>query len=179
RPTSSSRRSSRRSATSPGSAGRTSTSCGRGSSRCCCTTWPTSPRRSWRRTSGGPAGRGGRRGGRPGGGRGRRPHPRHPRRGRWGGGGAGAGTSNAGGLAADTPTPSAGAMADERAERMRQALATLPEDYRNVIVWRYQEEQSFAEIAQRMGRGESAVRKLWFRAIERLEQEIGESVDGS
>jgi len=92
----------------------------------------------------------------------------------------GSSTSNASsGLAADTPTPSLRAMAEEQAAKLRRALETLPEDYRQVIVWRYQEEQSFAQIAQRMNRSENAVRKLWFRAIERLEQEMGESVDGS
>jgi len=89
------------------------------------------------------------------------------------------GTSDAGGdLAGDTPTPSVNAMAEEQAAKVRRALETLPEDYRQVIVWRYQEERSFAEIAERMGRTENAVRKLWFRAIERLEQELGGSIDG-
>jgi len=89
------------------------------------------------------------------------------------------GTSDAGGdLAGDTPTPSVDAMAEEQAAKVRRALDTLPDDYRQVIVWRYQEERSFAEIAERMGRSENAVRKLWFRAIERLEQELGGSIDG-
>ena len=92
----------------------------------------------------------------------------------------GANTSGGGdGLAGDSPTPSANAMADEQAEGVRPVIATLPEDYRQVIVWRYQEELSFAEIAQRMGRTENAVRKLWFRAIEQLEEALGGSVDGS
>ncbi len=69
-------------------------------------------------------------------------------------------------------------MAEEQAVKVRRALETLPEDYRQVIVWRYQEERSFAEIAERMGRTENAVRKLWFRAIERLEQALGGSIDG-
>ena len=89
------------------------------------------------------------------------------------------GTSDAeGDLAGNTPTPSVDAMAEEQAVKVRRALDTLPEDYRQVIVWRYQEERSFAEIAERMGRTENAVRKLWFRAIERLEQALGGSIDG-
>jgi RNA polymerase sigma-70 factor, ECF subfamily len=92
----------------------------------------------------------------------------------------GTSTSDAGGgLAADTRSPSAHAMAEEQAVRVRQVLDTLPEDYRQVILWRYQEEHSFAEIAQRMGRSENAVRKLWFRAIERLEEALGGSSDGA
>jgi RNA polymerase sigma-70 factor (ECF subfamily) len=90
----------------------------------------------------------------------------------------GADTSNGGDIASDTPTPSAHAMVGEQEEKVRLALEGLPPDYRQVIVWRYQEELSFAEIAQRMGRSENAVRKLWFRAVERLEAAMGGSLDG-
>jgi RNA polymerase sigma-70 factor (ECF subfamily) len=78
-----------------------------------------------------------------------------------------------GGPVGDTPSPSGEAMAHEQAETVQRALERLPEDYRQVIVWRYQEGRSFAEIAERFGRSENAVRKLWFRAIERLQQELG------
>jgi RNA polymerase sigma-70 factor (ECF subfamily) len=76
------------------------------------------------------------------------------------------------GLPAQTPTPSALAMAHEKAQAVEQALARLPEDYRRVIQWRYQEDRPFEEIAQLMQRSENAVRKLWFRAIERLQEEL-------
>ncbi|HJZ60089.1 MAG TPA: sigma-70 family RNA polymerase sigma factor [Gemmataceae bacterium] len=82
-------------------------------------------------------------------------------------------------LASDTPTPSAHAMVGEQEEKVRRALDTLPADYRQVVVWRYQEELSFAEIAQRMGRTENAVRKLWFRAVMKLEETMGGSLDGA
>jgi RNA polymerase sigma-70 factor (ECF subfamily) len=91
----------------------------------------------------------------------------------------GADTSDGvGDLASDTPTPSAHAMVGEQEEKLRRALDTLPPDYRLVIVARYQEELSFAEIAQRMDRTENAVRKLWFRAVEKLEEALGGSLDG-
>jgi len=83
-----------------------------------------------------------------------------------------------GDLPGATPTPSVDAMAHEQAERLRAIVASLPDDYREVINCRYEEELSFAEIAARMGRSENAVRKLWFRAVERLEQELGGSTDG-
>jgi RNA polymerase sigma-70 factor (ECF subfamily) len=83
-----------------------------------------------------------------------------------------------GDLPGDVPTPSVDAIATEHAERIRALVQTLPEDYRQVIAWRYEEEHSFAEIAERMGRSENAVRKLWFRAIEKLEQGLGGSIDG-
>lgn len=83
-----------------------------------------------------------------------------------------------GDLPGATPTPSVDAMATEQAERIRTIVQSLPEDYQQVIAWRYEEELSFAEIAERLGRSENAVRKLWFRAIERMEQELGGSIDG-
>jgi len=64
-------------------------------------------------------------------------------------------------------------MAHEQAEALRRALERLPDDYRQVVTLRYQEGRPFAEIAERMQRSENAVRKLWFRAIERLQQELG------
>jgi len=83
-----------------------------------------------------------------------------------------------GDLPGATPTPSMDAIADEQAARIRAIVASLPEDYRQVINFRYEEELSFGDIAARMDRSENAVRKLWFRAIERLEQELGGSTDG-
>jgi RNA polymerase sigma-70 factor (ECF subfamily) len=53
----------------------------------------------------------------------------------------------------------------------------LPDDYRRVIELRYLEEQSFEEIGARMQRSADAARKLWARAVERLQQEL-ESPDG-
>lgn len=78
-----------------------------------------------------------------------------------------------GGVAADTPTPSVEVIADERAEAVRLAVERLPEDYRQVIILRNREDRPFSEIAERMGRSENAVRKLWFRAVELLQHELG------
>jgi RNA polymerase sigma-70 factor (ECF subfamily) len=79
-----------------------------------------------------------------------------------------------GGVAADTPTPSKQAAAEEQAQAVERALQRLPDNYRQVILWRYREGRSFAEIAQLMGSSENAVRKLWFRGIERLQREMDE-----
>jgi RNA polymerase sigma-70 factor (ECF subfamily) len=73
---------------------------------------------------------------------------------------------------AHLPTPSRQMLARERVEQLFSALARLPEDYRRVITLRYQEGRDFDEIAAAMDRSENAVRKLWFRAIERLEKEL-------
>ena len=75
-------------------------------------------------------------------------------------------------LASDTPTPSRQAVSREQAEAVERAIARLPEDHRLVIVLRNQEDRPFDEIARLMDRSENAVRKLWFRAIEQLQQEL-------
>lgn len=82
-------------------------------------------------------------------------------------------TGPAGGdLPGDTPTPSVEMMAEERAIALKQAIARLPEDYQRVIVLRNQDDRAFGDIAELMGRTENAVRKLWFRAVEQLQQEM-------
>jgi RNA polymerase sigma-70 factor (ECF subfamily) len=69
-------------------------------------------------------------------------------------------------------TPAAAAIAHEETEALRLAIARLPGDYRNVIDLRNWQLLSFAEIGHRLNRSEDAARKLWARAIERLEQEL-------
>jgi RNA polymerase sigma-70 factor, ECF subfamily len=73
---------------------------------------------------------------------------------------------------ADTASPSGHAMAGERAELVRRAMARLPEDHRRALALRYEEGRSFHEIARLMGRSANAARKLWARAVELLEREL-------
>jgi RNA polymerase sigma-70 factor (ECF subfamily) len=75
-------------------------------------------------------------------------------------------------VAANTPTPSQEVIAHEQAAAVQEALQRLPEDYRTVITLRYQEDLSFEEIGGRMQRSAEAARKLWWRAIERLQDEM-------
>jgi RNA polymerase sigma factor (sigma-70 family) len=63
-------------------------------------------------------------------------------------------------------------MARERAELVRRALDRLPEDYRWALLWRYQETLSFEEIGRLLQRSPNAARKLWARALVRLQQEL-------
>jgi len=77
-----------------------------------------------------------------------------------------------GGLAAAWPSPSGEAMAREQAESIRRAVERLPDDYRRVIVLRYQEERSFEEIADLLGLTANAARKLLLRAVERVQREL-------
>jgi RNA polymerase sigma-70 factor (ECF subfamily) len=75
-------------------------------------------------------------------------------------------------LAVDTPTPSGQLIARERTEELREALGRLPEEYRRVITLRYQEERSFEEIGRVLQRTPNGARKLWLRAVERLQHEL-------
>jgi RNA polymerase sigma-70 factor (ECF subfamily) len=76
------------------------------------------------------------------------------------------------GWLADTgPSPSGNAQDDERRAALQQALERMPEDYRQVLVLRFQEERSYEEIGKLMDRSENAVRKLCVRALERLQLE--------
>jgi RNA polymerase sigma-70 factor (ECF subfamily) len=73
---------------------------------------------------------------------------------------------------ADTPSPSFTVMAAEQTATLERALDQLPEDYREVLLLRYQGDLSFEEIGQRLGRSGNAARKLWLRALRKLEQEL-------
>ena len=72
----------------------------------------------------------------------------------------------------NTATPSRQAIGQETEESVQAALARLPEDYRQIILYRYQEKLPFEEIGKLMNRSSNAARKLWARAVERLQQEM-------
>jgi RNA polymerase sigma-70 factor (ECF subfamily) len=76
-----------------------------------------------------------------------------------------------GGPAADVPTPSRQAVEHEEARRLQEALGRLPEDYRRVLRWRFEEDRPFEEIGRLLGLTPNAARKLWARAVRRLRQE--------
>jgi RNA polymerase sigma-70 factor (ECF subfamily) len=77
-------------------------------------------------------------------------------------------------LADGGPTPSREMMADERDAAVHAAMARLPEDYQLVLKMRYLEDRPFEEIAAAMNRSANAVRKLWARAVEKLQEELDE-----
>jgi RNA polymerase sigma-70 factor (ECF subfamily) len=68
-------------------------------------------------------------------------------------------------LPADLSTPSRAAQRRERAVAVAEALAALPPEYRDVLVYRNMEGLSFPAIAERMGRSVGAVTMLWARAV--------------
>jgi RNA polymerase sigma-70 factor (ECF subfamily) len=83
----------------------------------------------------------------------------------------GSSSGGAAGVVADAPSPSHQAMEGEQAEALRRALERLPGDYRRVLLLRFQEDLSFEDIGRLLGLTPNAARKLWARAVKRLQQE--------
>jgi RNA polymerase sigma factor (sigma-70 family) len=69
-------------------------------------------------------------------------------------------------------TPGSQAIAEEEAAALEAAMSRLPDDYREVIQLRNWQALAFKEIGERMGRSADATRKLWYRAILQLQQEM-------
>ena len=72
-------------------------------------------------------------------------------------------------------TPRAQAIAAEKVETLHQALSRLPADYAEVIRLRNLEQLTLNEVAERMGRSFDAVRKLWYRGMVQLKDELASS----
>ena len=70
------------------------------------------------------------------------------------------------------PSPQTEAVLQEEALALRQAIARLPNDYRTIIMLRNWERLPFEEIGHRMNRSTDASKKLWARAIQRLQKEL-------
>ena len=73
---------------------------------------------------------------------------------------------------ADLTSPSQDAARREEQHRVEMALARLPQEYRQVILWRNREHLPIAVIARRLDRSTDAVRLLWCRAVQRLKKEV-------
>jgi RNA polymerase sigma-70 factor (ECF subfamily) len=85
------------------------------------------------------------------------------------------GPSSAVGPVADVPSPSRQASDREQDQVLQEALQRLPDNYRDVLHLRYHEERSFDEIGRMMNLSPNATRKLWLRAVKRLQQESATS----
>ncbi len=71
-------------------------------------------------------------------------------------------------LPGSDPTPSSIARAIESDTELWNAISSLPERERTIIVLRHRDQLSHAEIAARLKMNEAAVRKQWGRTVERL-----------
>jgi RNA polymerase sigma-70 factor (ECF subfamily) len=69
-------------------------------------------------------------------------------------------------------SPSQHAIRHEAELRLAEALARLPDEYREVLLMRNIEGLSHDEVARRMDRSAGAVRMLWVRALARLREEL-------
>lgn len=79
-------------------------------------------------------------------------------------------------LADRGPSPSTPALQRENALDFANRLGKLRPQYRDVIVLRGLQGLPFEEVAERMGRRPGAVRMLWLRAIEKLQEAAAETV---
>lgn len=79
-------------------------------------------------------------------------------------------------LAESGPSPSQQAAGRERDVLLADVLARLPDDYRDVLIFRHLENLSHEEIAVRMNRSIGAVRMLWVRALAALREACGQEL---
>jgi RNA polymerase sigma-70 factor (ECF subfamily) len=86
-------------------------------------------------------------------------------------------TSNGLDLSSDSQTPSGWLMRQERLDALRAALTRLRGDDQRVLILRYQDGLTFAEIGRQMQRSPDAARMLWSRALDRLSRLL-ETEDG-
>ncbi len=70
------------------------------------------------------------------------------------------------------PSPSDQFAHREQEVILADALETLPESYREVLVLRHLKGLKFAEVAEQMGRSLDSVKNLWVRAIGKLRSEL-------
>jgi RNA polymerase sigma-70 factor (ECF subfamily) len=80
----------------------------------------------------------------------------------------------AGIVAAKGETPSQTAMKRERAVILADALAQLPENYREVIILRHLRGYRFHDVAKEMDQTIDSVKSIWQRAIRRLRELLGD-----
>lgn len=65
-------------------------------------------------------------------------------------------------------SPSESAVRREEVSHLARALGALPPDYREVILLRQIEGLPFGVVAEKMGRSEDSVQKLWVRGLDAL-----------
>jgi len=70
--------------------------------------------------------------------------------------------------------PEASAIRREDASAIAAAVDRLPADYRVVLQLRYWDGLTFQQIGDRVGRSAEAVRKVWYRAVQRLQADLRE-----
>ncbi|MGO9471667.1 MAG: sigma-70 family RNA polymerase sigma factor [Isosphaeraceae bacterium] len=82
-------------------------------------------------------------------------------------------------LAADHTSPGGRAARREEESALIAALGRLPQNMRHAVLWRHHESCSFDEMGRRLGCSNVAARKLWLRALERLQRELTGRIETS
>jgi len=77
------------------------------------------------------------------------------------------------------PTPSSIATGKEEQLRLQSALERLPDDMRRAVELRSLERRSFTDVGEKLERSAEAARKLWVRAICRLQQLLDDDSNSS
>jgi RNA polymerase sigma-70 factor (ECF subfamily) len=68
------------------------------------------------------------------------------------------------------PSPSSVLSASERERLIARQLERLSEHHRLVILWHHRDGLPFDEIGRRLHRSADAARRLWSRAVDRLQE---------
>ena len=80
-------------------------------------------------------------------------------------------------IAEPGPSPERQAEIDFTQQRFRQAILQLPGDQQQVILMRFIEDFSYAEIASSLGKREGAIRVIQYRALKRLQHILEKEKD--
>jgi RNA polymerase sigma factor (sigma-70 family) len=72
----------------------------------------------------------------------------------------------------DAPPLDEQAIRPDQIQVLQECLARLPRRHRRVIKLRHQQDRTFASIGAQMECSANAARKLWWRAIRRLQREL-------
>jgi RNA polymerase sigma-70 factor (ECF subfamily) len=78
-------------------------------------------------------------------------------------------------LADPEPTPATRASSAEQHRLLEAAIEALPRDERTVILLHGRDRLSWDEIGRRIGRSPEAARKLWSRAVVRLQNRLNQA----
>ncbi|HTU89244.1 MAG TPA: sigma-70 family RNA polymerase sigma factor [Gemmataceae bacterium] len=78
------------------------------------------------------------------------------------------------GLADSQSSPSQQASRREQSVLLADALARLPEEWRDLLILRHLEGLTFPEVARRLGRTVDSLKKQWPKALARLRSLVGE-----
>lgn len=82
-------------------------------------------------------------------------------------------------LSSPQDSPSQRAINNERMAAVQSALSRLSDEQREVIILHNQQHWSFAAIGDKIGKSADAARKLWARAVDRLQHELAQEDDSS